>query len=107
MIRFIFRLIGLVLLAGGFAALVIDGTRSIAGNRLLWTPFEQTAQWLLPGKLPLLQAIVERDVHPLLWNPVLITIFRLPASLVLGVLGVVLLLISRKRSRSIGFTSRP
>ena len=107
MIRFILRLIGVVLLAGGFAALVIDGTRSIAGNRLLWTPFEQTAQWLLPGKLPLLQAIVERDLHPLLWNPVLVTIFALPTFLVLGVLGLFFLLIARKRPRSIGFSSRP
>jgi hypothetical protein len=107
MIRFILRLIGLMLLAGGFAAAVIDGTRSIGGNRLIWTPFEQTAQWLLPGKLPLLQAIVERDLHPLLWNPVLATVFKLPTSLVLGVLGLVMLLIARKRPRPIGFTSRP
>jgi hypothetical protein len=107
MIRLILRLIGLVLLAAGFAALVIDGTRSIAGNRLLLMAFSQTLEWLIPTKFPLLQSIVERDLHPLLWDPVLVFIFKLPTSLVLGVCGLVLLVLARKRTRSIGFSSRP
>jgi hypothetical protein len=107
MIRLIVRLIGLVLLAAGFAALIIDGTRSIAGNRLLMTPFSQTVQWVIPTKFPLLQAIVVRDLHPLLWDPVLVSILKLPTSLVLGATGLALLVLARKRARPIGFTSRP
>ena len=107
MIRLVFRVIGLVLLAAGFAALVIDGTRSIAGNRVFLTQFGQTVQWIAPTKFPLLQSIVERDLHPLLWDPVLVFIFKLPTSLVLGFCGLVLLVLARKRTRSIGFSSRP
>jgi hypothetical protein len=107
MIRLIFRLTGLVLLAAGFAALVIDGTRSIAGNRLLLTAFSQTVQWMIPTKFPFLQSIVERNLHPLLWDPVLVFIFKLPTSLVLGICGLILLLLARKPTRPIGFSSRP
>jgi hypothetical protein len=107
MIRLILRAVGLVLFAAGFAALVIDGTRSIAGNRVLLTLFGQTVQWMIPAKFPLLQSIVERDLHPLLWDPVLVFVFKLPTSLVLGFCGLVLLLLARKRTRSIGYSSRP
>jgi hypothetical protein len=107
MIRLVIRLIGLVLLAAGFAALVIDGTRSIAGSRLLMTPFAQTLQWIMPARFPALRGLVERDLHPLLWDPVLVSIMKLPTSLVLGAIGLVLLLLARKRARPIGFTSRP
>ena len=35
MIRFLLRFIGLICLAAGFILLIYDGTKSIAGNRLL------------------------------------------------------------------------
>ena len=37
MIRFLFRFIGLWILAAGFVALVRDGTKSIAGNAVFTT----------------------------------------------------------------------
>ena len=38
MIRFVFRFVGLWILAAGFVALVRDGTKSIAGNAVFITP---------------------------------------------------------------------
>ena len=46
MIRFLLRSCGFVLLAAAFAALVVDGTRSIAGGRLLQYPLAESAAWL-------------------------------------------------------------
>ncbi|WP_204325241.1 hypothetical protein, partial [Stenotrophomonas maltophilia] len=42
MIRFALRLVGFVLIALGFIALVIDGTKSIAGGRLIYTVIGET-----------------------------------------------------------------
>ena len=42
MIRFFFRALGLALLAVGFVFFVYDGTKSIAGNRLFYTPLSET-----------------------------------------------------------------
>jgi hypothetical protein len=46
MFRFLLRTCGFVLLAAAFAALVVDGTRSIAGGRLLQYPLAESVAWL-------------------------------------------------------------
>ena len=46
MIRFLLRTCGFVLLAAAFAALVVDGTRSIAGGRVLQYSVGESAGWL-------------------------------------------------------------
>ena len=50
MFRLTFRFLGLLLLAAAFAALVIDGTRSIAGGALSLSALGQTLSWLMPDK---------------------------------------------------------
>ena len=107
MIRLVSRSIGLMLLAAGFTALVIDGTRSIAAAKPVMTPLSQTLAWLLPNKVALLKPIIERDIHPLLWDPVMVHLLNLPTWLVSATLGAAVLLFARQRSRLIGFTSRP
>jgi hypothetical protein len=107
MIRLLVRFLGLMLLAAAFAALIIDGTRSIAANSLLLTPLGQTGMWLFPNKFPLLQPLIERNIHPLLWNPALLFVLRLPTWLCLGLIGAACLEIARRRPQPIGFSSRP
>ena len=46
MIRFLLRTLGFVLLAAAFAALVVDGSRSIAGGQLLQFSPGEGAAWL-------------------------------------------------------------
>ena len=46
-----------------------------------------TAYWALPNKFPLLQPFIERQINPLLWDPVLLNILKLPTWLVLGLIG--------------------
>jgi hypothetical protein len=52
------------------------------------------------GSLNLSQAIVQRYIHPSVWDPVIVTILTWPAWITLGVLGPALALIFRKRSRT-------
>ncbi len=102
MLRFLSRLIGLLVLAAGFASLVIDGTRSIAGSKIYLTPFSL----LFGAKLPIMQQAIVRNTHPLLWDPVMTAILRLPIWLVLALVGLLFLRIAQRRAPPVGYSSR-
>ncbi|MBR1216601.1 hypothetical protein JQ557_01255 [Bradyrhizobium sp. U87765 SZCCT0131] len=102
MIRGFFRLVGLLLLAGGFIFLVYDGARSIADQTVrltrlgdFWNDIHQASQRA---------AQVMVDSHsPWLWNSVVKVILNQPTWAVLGVIGLVLMLLSRPKRRLIGY----
>lgn len=87
MLRVALRIGGFVLLTCAFVALVVDGTRSVAGDAWTATPLGATAFWLFPAKFPVLQPAVERHLAGWLWDPVLINLFLLPTWLTLGAVG--------------------
>src|SRR5947209_18913745 len=94
MIRLFFRFLGVLLLAAAFAALIIDGTKSIAASAVLYTPASDTAAQLFPDKFKLLQPALER-IHPILWNPVMADMRRLPVLIIIPSLGILSLPLSR------------
>ena len=96
--RFLARIIGFLCVAGGFVALVIDGTRTIANAS--WAPLAlgDVAGRAFPKLLPALQPAVER-LHPLLWSPLLTSLLATPAFVVGIGLGFVLLLLGRRPVR--------
>ena len=104
--RFLLRLVGYLLLAGGFVSLVIDGARSIANSALLLTPLGETLFTLLGPRYLLLQPLVERGVHPVLWVPVLLRLTQLPWALVALLLGFLLLRLGSPRQDEIGIVTR-
>jgi hypothetical protein len=106
MTRLFLRVLGLVMLAGAFAACVIDGARSIADSRLSITPLGAAAYWAFPTKFPLLQTFVERQIHPLLWDPILLNLLKAPTWVALGLLGAALLYAMRRRPPPIGHSNR-
>lgn len=106
MFRLIFRFLGLLLLAAAFAALVVDGTRSIAGGALSLAPFGQTMFWLMPSKFAGIEAAVRHALPPLLWNPLMVRVLKMPTWVVAGVLGILLMLFTQKRRPKIGYSSR-
>ena len=103
--RLSFRLAGLLLLAGAFAALVVDGTRSVAAGMLVVLPLGRTLMLVSPAGFEKFHVLVETKA-PVLWDPVLATTFLLPTWLVLGVLGLVLIAMTRPRSPTIGYSRR-
>jgi hypothetical protein len=103
MIRFLFRFLGLWILAAAFLFLVIDGTRSIAGNAVLVTKLGQTWTDIHTDSLQLLQARIERHAAPWLWQLVMQPILEQPTWLVLGILGALLIIIGRKKKPLIGY----
>jgi hypothetical protein len=103
MIRFLFRFVGFLILAGGFIALIYDGTKSIAGSALVFTPVGQIWNNVHSSSLQLLQPAIERHVSEWLWDPVILNILTAPAWLVFAILGAILMLIGRKKKPLIGY----
>ena len=97
MLRWLFRAIGLFCLAGAFAAAVLDGARSIADQKLALTQLGVTLATAFPAKFPLLPALAGK-IHPLLWDPVLLSLLYVPTSVVLAVVGLALFVVTRPRS---------
>jgi hypothetical protein len=102
MIRGFFRLIGLLLLAGGFVFLVYDGARSIADQALrltrlgdVWNDVNQASQRSA-------QATV--DAHAPFLNGLFRLLLEQPSWAVMGVLGILLMLLFRSRKPLIGYS---
>lgn len=100
MFRFLLRAVGLWIVAAGFVAAVIDGTRSVAASSLVLTPFGQTWYEFSPSTLNVAQAAIQRNVAPWLWDPVIQSALLAPTALVLIGLGVLVMLLGTKRRRA-------
>src|SRR5262249_18493379 len=103
MIRFLFRFLGFLILAGGFIAFVIDGTKSIAGSAVSITKLSTFWNNLHSTSLTKLQDFVLRTTGEWLWNPIITTILDQPAWLVFAIVGAILMLIGRKKKPLIGY----
>jgi hypothetical protein len=103
MIRGLFRMFGLLLLAGGFIFLVYDGARSIADQATRLTSLEQTWSDLHQTSLAALRPLVEGSLGGWSWVYVFNPLLQKPTWLVLGVAGLLLLLLFRPRKRLIGY----
>lgn len=105
MLRLLFKVLGLLLLAAAFAALVVDGTRSVAAGKAAILPMGRTVSLLAPNLLLSVHKAIEGHL-PLLWDPVCVTLLLAPSWLVLGVVGLVLLAITRPPTPKIGYSRR-
>lgn len=103
MIRFVLRFLGLLALALAFIFLVYDGTKSIADQRWYLTTIGNVWAELHQDSLTQVKPMLE-SVAQWLWDPVADTVLnRGPAWLMLVVLGMVLVLLGRKKRPLIGY----
>jgi hypothetical protein len=102
-LKFLARSLGLILVAAGFVGLVIDGTRSIVNNSLSFASVASMIDALVSGGISGLQEKVTSQVHPLLWDPVLVHLVQLPASVTGFFLGAFLLWLGQKPLEPIGY----
>ncbi|PZQ13606.1 MAG: hypothetical protein DI565_13770 [Ancylobacter novellus] len=96
MIRFLFRLLGFLILAGGFVALVIDGTRAIASGSIDFTPLAASWGAVSPDTLAKLREAAGAAQGPLDW------VLAQPTAAVLIVVGVLFMALGRRRRRLVG-----
>ena len=106
MLRFVVRVLGFLAIAGGFVMLVVDGTRTLANGSLSFMALGEVGFRLLGERYLLLQPGIERHIHPLLWDPLVLHLTLMPASLVLLAIGLGLVMLGRKPPEPIGFDTR-
>ena len=104
--RFLARFIGLIVLAGAFAAAVIDGARWIAAGE--WAPTSTGAAIyaVSPKALAWAQSFVESHLGAWAWDNVLFRALLAPAFVDLTILGALFFLASRRPPPEIGRSSR-
>ncbi|MCG2639133.1 MULTISPECIES: hypothetical protein [Bradyrhizobium] len=103
MIRGFFRLIGLLLLAGGFFFMVYDGARWVADQTLRFTRFCQFWNDINQASQSAFRAWIEAKA-PWLWTSVIRLVLDQPVFAVLGLLGILLMILFRPRKPLIGYT---
>jgi hypothetical protein len=103
MIRFLFRFIGLWFLAAGFIFLIYDGMKSIADQAIYITKAGDV--WLAVNQTSYQKVGPALSGYGLgmLWDPALLRVLEQPTWLVLGVLGIVLILLGRRKKPLIGY----
>lgn len=96
------RVIGWIFLIAAIAVLVRDVTAWISTGDFVLIAAGELWFSLDNGSLNLVQAVTQRYVLPSLWDPVIVTILLWPAILVLGVPGLILSWLFRRRPRKTG-----
>lgn len=102
MIRFVLRFFGLWILAAAFILLIYDGTKSIADRTIYITKVVDVWSAIHQNSLLALQPAIERYAR-WLWDPALLTVLAQPAWALLGVVGVILMLLGRRKRPLIGY----
>jgi hypothetical protein len=94
------RLVGWIFFLAGLSVLVRDVLVWIDTKR--WAPIALGQLWfdLDRSSLNLTQAVVQRYIHPFLWDPIIVTILLCWAFAVLMVLGLLILVLSGRRGRA-------
>ena len=96
----IFKFLGSWFLAMGALALINDFTHALApGVKFAFLSMRGLWQMFHEASLAGLQGLVQKSLHPLLWDPVLLAVLKLPAWFVLGVIGGALCFLGRRRRR--------
>ena len=69
-----------------------------------WQPQALGQLWFMldSGSLNLTQAIVQRYLHPWLWDPALVQLLLWPVWVLPGALAIILFLLCRRRRRAAG-----
>jgi hypothetical protein len=94
------RLIGWIIFLAGLAVLARDVFVWIDTKH--WAPIALGQLWfdLNRSSLNLVQAVVQRYLHPFLWDPIIVTVLLWWAFAVLMVLGLLILALSGRRAQT-------
>src|SRR6202011_5318353 len=103
MIRGFFRLVGLLLLAGGFIFMVYDGARWVADQNLRFTRFGDFWNDMNQGSQAAFKVWVESKSR-WVWSGIVKFLLDQPVFAVLGIIGIVLMILFRPRKPLIGYS---
>lgn len=100
--RFLLRAISMIALVMAVIAGVIDAIKSVAASEVVISPLGAAWYGLSPDTLNLAQAVIQRNVHPYLWDPVVQWILLQPAWAVFLVISLFFYLIAWRRPKPAG-----
>ena len=103
MIRFLFRFIGLVLLAAAFILVIYDGTKSIAGNALSLTSLRTLWLNIDAASIENLKPLIVERVGAFVWDPLFVAVLDAPSWAVLGIVGIFMIMLGRHKKPLIGY----
>ncbi|MGI8525956.1 MAG: hypothetical protein ACR2K5_07195 [Pseudolabrys sp.] len=103
MIRFLLRFIGLLSLAAGFILVIYDGTKSIAGNFVSITSVRTLWETINAASLQNLRPLIETNLGAWAWDPAFAGFLTAPSAAVFFLIGIVFILLGRKRRPLIGY----
>ncbi|WP_428528680.1 hypothetical protein [Roseibium sp.] len=98
-VKFLLRVSGFGLLAIAILVGIADASRSIAESEVMLKPLGQLWFEMSPETLNLSQAVIQRYVHPAVWDPMLQTVLTWPAWAVFAGVGVLFLLLGGRRQK--------
>jgi hypothetical protein len=95
--RLVLRVVGTLLIAFAVILIIIDGTRSLAANGLVFTPLEATWQSMNADSLAALQEFLGTRLFGPLIAPLVSAVLSFPGWAVVGVPGLLLAWAGRSR----------
>ena len=97
----------MVVLALALVLAVLDITRSITASAIVLTPLADAWVNISPATLLSAKEMIETSLHPVLWDPVIMFILKLPSWLVFWFVAMVFLSLGQRRETRYGrFASR-
>lgn len=107
MFHFVFRVVGLFVLALSLVLAVLDIARSITASELILTPLAKSWAAMSGGSLLATRQAIEGWAHPVVWDPITTSLLSLPSWLVFWFFAMVLLKLGQRRKSPYGrFASR-
>ena len=98
---------GLFILALAVVLAVLDITRSITASEIVFTPLASTWASISPKTLLDSRDLVQAWTHPYLWDPIAVSMLKLPSWLVFWLIAMILLKLGQRRQSRYGrFASR-
>ncbi|MDC9822783.1 hypothetical protein PRN20_03480 [Devosia sp. ZB163] len=95
--RLFLRILGTWLLGVALILLIMDGTRSLGANRLVFTSLEANWSWLHPASLEVVREFLSTRFFGVVLEPVTEAILAFPGWAVLAVPGALLAWMGRSR----------
>lgn len=95
--RLVLRVVGTLLIAFAVILVIIDGTRSLAANALVFTPLETTWQSMHAESLAAVREFLGTRLFGPVLEPVVSAILGFPGWAVIGVPGLLLAWAGRSR----------
>ncbi|MBI4183512.1 MAG: hypothetical protein HY521_05910 [Proteobacteria bacterium] len=92
------RLLGWLLIVAALATAAIESAVLVLTETAGTVSAYATWDHVHPLSLRLVRAALKQNVHPALWDPVLVTLLRVPAWLLLGAPGIALVWLFRRRT---------